>query len=64
MLVAQAKAAAEQFLGRPLDDGSIQAIHRDLAGQTAEHRCWWACPAAGKTTVGAACWPSGWAALS
>lgn len=52
MLVAQAKAAAEQFLGRPLDDSSIQAIHRDLAGQL-QNIVLVGMPGSGKSSVGA-----------
>ncbi len=51
MLVAQAKTAAELFLGRPLPDEEIDRVHRGL--QAERSNCVLiAMPGAGKTTVG------------
>lgn len=50
MLVAQAKASAEQFLGRPLDDGVIDRVTRKLACAM-ENIVLIGMPGCGKTTV-------------
>ncbi|MBC5580419.1 shikimate dehydrogenase [Anaerofilum sp. BX8] len=51
MLVAQAKTAAELFLGRPLPDEEIGRVHRRLQAERA-NCVLIAMPGAGKTTVG------------
>ena len=51
MLVAQAKAAAELFLGRPLPDEQIDRVFRRLRAERA-NCVLIAMPGAGKTTVG------------
>ena len=51
MLVAQAKEAAEWFTGNTIDDGIIQAIHRQLKIQM-ENIILIGMPGCGKSTVG------------
>ena len=53
MLVAQAKAAAERFLGRPIPDARVEEITRDLERET-KNLLLIGMPGCGKSTVGAA----------
>lgn len=53
MLIAQAKAAAERFLGQPLDDDAIARVHRMMMTQV-ENIVLVGMPGAGKTTIGRA----------
>lgn len=52
MLVAQAKAAAERFLDRPIPDGRVDEITREMEGE-ARNLLLIGMPGCGKTTVGA-----------
>ena len=51
MLVAQAKAAAERFLGRTIPDSRVEEITRQVEGQT-QNLLLIGMPGCGKTTVG------------
>ena len=53
MLVAQAKASAEQFAGHPIDDAEIGRIHRILS-RSMENIILIGMPGSGKSTVAAA----------
>ena len=53
MLVAQAKYAAELFLGRPLDDDSIYTISREIRAERA-NLVLIGMPCSGKTSIGKA----------
>ncbi|MBQ8954411.1 MAG: hypothetical protein IJ048_09870 [Clostridia bacterium] len=53
MLVAQAKKAAEYFIGRPIDDGEIRRVHAALRAQMA-NLVLIGMPGCGKSTVGQA----------
>lgn len=52
MLVAQATAAAEVFLGQPLEEGLTEAIYRQIAAEK-ENIVLIGMPGAGKSTIGA-----------
>jgi len=51
MLVAQAKAAAELFLSKPIDDSNVERIRRELAGEIT-NIVLIGMPGSGKTTIG------------
>ena len=51
MLVAQAKAAAERFLGRTIPDSRVEELTRQVEGQT-QNLLLIGMPGCGKTTVG------------
>lgn len=54
MLVAQAKYAAEHFLGRPLPDAEIDRIDRELRGKLS-NLVLVGMPGSGKSSLGKAC---------